>query len=237
MTALKLIVSNDSYKDKIEATYNNYISNTMDFIESTLKIVQIGDDSQIVVGDITTLGDIKDCTDKLISYYGYVDLSTTSIQEIANAVYTIAHDHGDIVIDDLHLGPMGETITDTTTIGDIEDDLKELLSGLTATFAWQVNIKFDLSVIPYYKSTTVPKTQSLDANDFFPTIQPSVDGEGLDPEHLKDIGVVVFKMFLDPAEGNKVSYVPVEAYAGSLCKDDKDPNTGVTKFIDTIINS
>ena len=54
---------------------------------------------------------------------------------------------------------------------------------------------------------------------------------------MKDIGVVVFKMFLDPAEGNKVSYDIVEAFAGSLNKDDKDPNTGVTKFIDTIINS
>ena len=63
------------------------------------------------------------------------------------------------------------------------------------------------------------------------------DKVGLDPEHLKDIGVVVFKMYLDPAEGNKVSYEIVEAYAGSLYKDAKDPNTGVTKFIDTIINS
>jgi len=47
----------------------------------------------------------------------------------------------------------------------------------------------------------------------------------------------VFKMYLDPAEGNKVSYEPVEAFAGSLCKDDKDPNTGVSKFIDDIVNS
>lgn len=44
-------------------------------------------------------------------------------------------------------------------------------------------------------------------------------------------------MYLDPSEGNKVNFEAVEAYAGSLYKDDKDPNTGVTKFIDTIVNS
>jgi hypothetical protein len=84
---------------------------------------------------------------------------------------------------------------------------------------------------------SVPKTLALDAASFFSTIQPSLDGEGLDSEHLKDIGVVVFKAYLDPTEGNKVSFEPVEAYCGSLYKDDVDPTTKVTKFIDTIINS
>ena len=84
---------------------------------------------------------------------------------------------------------------------------------------------------------SVPETIALNAASFFPTIQPALDGDGLDPEHLKDIGVVVFKTYLDPSEGNKVNVEVVEAFAGSLYKDDKDPNTGVTKFIDTIINS
>lgn len=84
---------------------------------------------------------------------------------------------------------------------------------------------------------SIPDTLALDANNYFSTIQPAADGEGFDPEHLKDIGVVVYKAFLDPSEGNKVSYELVEAFCGSLYKDDKDPNTGVSKFIDTIINT
>lgn len=84
---------------------------------------------------------------------------------------------------------------------------------------------------------SIPTTLALDANNYFASIQPASDGEGFDAEHLKDIGVVVYRTYLDPSEGNKVSYEPVEAYCGSLYKDDKDPNTGVTKFIDTIINS
>jgi len=83
----------------------------------------------------------------------------------------------------------------------------------------------------------VPETLALDAANYFSTIQPATDGEGFDPDHLKDVGVVVYKAYLDQSEGNKVSFEAVEAYCGSLFKDDKDPNTGVTKFLDTIINS
>lgn len=81
----------------------------------------------------------------------------------------------------------------------------------------------------------VPSTVSQEANSFFPTID--FDGEKFDRANMKKIGVVVYKMYLDPSEGNKINFEPVEAYAGSLCKTDKDPNTGATTFIDTIINS
>ena len=129
-------------------------------------------------------------------------------------------------------------VLSTITISELANAVAQLYVdefGISGT--WSFTFKYLDRCDPYYESTNVPRTQSLDAASFFPTIQPALDGEGFDPEHLKDIGVVVFKMFLDPAEGNKVSYDIVEAFAGSLNKDDKDPNTGVTKFIDTIINS
>lgn len=81
----------------------------------------------------------------------------------------------------------------------------------------------------------VPDTLSRSANEFFPTID--FDGTAFDRTHMKKIGVVVYKMFVDPSENNKINFEPVEAYAGSLGRNDKDPNTGVTTFIDTIINS
>lgn len=81
----------------------------------------------------------------------------------------------------------------------------------------------------------VPDTVSQEANGYFPTIE--FDGERFVRDNLKKIGVVVYKMYLDPSEGNKISFEPVEAYAGSLRKTDRDPNTGATTFIDTIINS
>lgn len=86
----------------------------------------------------------------------------------------------------------------------------------------------------------LPDTVSLEANSYFPTINTFTDDNGdlrIEREHLKKIGLVVYKMYMDPTEGNKISFEPVEAYAGSLGKDDKDPDTGVTTFLDTIVNS
>jgi hypothetical protein len=93
----------------------------------------------------------------------------------------------------------------------------------------------------------IPETVSQEANTYFPTLDTMTvtpdryidndTGFRFVRDNLKKIGVIVYKMFLDPSEGNKINFEPVEAYAGSLCKDDKDPNTGATTFIDTIINS
>jgi hypothetical protein len=86
----------------------------------------------------------------------------------------------------------------------------------------------------------LPDTVSLEANSYFPTINMFTDDEGIlrfERDNLKKIGLVVYKMYMDPTEGNKINFEPVEAYAGSLGKDDKDPDTGVTTFLDTIVNS
>ena len=86
----------------------------------------------------------------------------------------------------------------------------------------------------------LPDTVSLEANTYFPTINMFTDEDGelrFERTQLKKIGLIVYKMYMDPTEGNKISFEPVEAYAGSLGKDDKDPDTGVTTFLDTIVNS
>lgn len=134
--------------------------------------------------------------------------------------------------------------TQIKTIGDIKKCLEEWFnsnSGASYKPVWYAIIRYQTKVSsPYYESTEVPQTQSLDASQYFPTIQMALGDDGnnvLDTEHMKDIGVVVYKMYVDPTEGNKVSYEAVEAYAGSLYKNDVNPTTGVTKFIDTIINS
>ena len=54
---------------------------------------------------------------------------------------------------------------------------------------------------------------------------------------MYDIGVIVLKAYLDAAEGNKISFAPIESFVGSLDRNAVNPNTGVTKFIDEIVNS
>ena len=79
-------------------------------------------------------------------------------------------------------------------------------------------------------------TVSKTAIDFFPTVGINAEGR-VDTDLLKNIGVVVFKSYIDPGNGNKISFEIVEAFSGSLDKEAKDPNTGTSRFIDKIINT
>jgi hypothetical protein len=118
---------------------------------------------------------------------------------------------------------------------------KEMLSGdakLSAVYEKEYAPKFGWHNLE--GDDNVPDTLSREANEYFPTITTVLDSEGemrFDRDHMKKIGVVVYRIFVDPSENNKLNFEPVEAYAGSLGRNDKDPTTGVTTFIDTIINS
>lgn len=79
-------------------------------------------------------------------------------------------------------------------------------------------------------------TLSKYASNFFPSIFSREDGT-LDRDRLMNIGVVVFKGWVDAESGNKIKYEPVEAFAGSLKSDDVDPVTGSSRFIDDIVNT
>jgi len=102
--------------------------------------------------------------------------------------------------------------------------VETLIDDLTET-----SIKF------YTNDPDDNETVSQMASSFFPSIA-STD-KGLDREHMKKIGVVVFKAFLDAAEGNKISFNLVESFVGELDRGAVNPNTGASTFIDTIVNS
>ena len=93
--------------------------------------------------------------------------------------------------------------------------------------------------------TSLYDTVSRDANGFFLPITTNTETDKetgrsyikVDTTNMKKIGVVVYKAYLDASEGNKVSFDVVESFCGSLDKTAKDPNTGVSTFIDEIINT
>lgn len=76
---------------------------------------------------------------------------------------------------------------------------------------------------------------ALEANNYFSSISLNSDG-GFDRENMKKIGLVVVKAFLDASAGNKISFQTVESFVGSLDRNAKNPNTGATTFIDTLVN-
>ena len=77
---------------------------------------------------------------------------------------------------------------------------------------------------------------SRQAASQFPAIN-FYDASHFDNEHLKDIGVVVFKAFKDTSNGGKIGFQLVESFIGSLSKKSKDRITSYNAFIDNVVNS
>lgn len=84
--------------------------------------------------------------------------------------------------------------------------------------------------------TTSQESISRRASMMFPLI----DYDGMSHfsrDHLKDIGVVVFKAFKDSDNNGKVGFQLLESFVGSFDKHARDPVTKANRFIDDIVNS
>lgn len=77
-------------------------------------------------------------------------------------------------------------------------------------------------------------TLSLVASSSFPEITTR-DGH-YDTDLLKRVGVVVYQMFVDRSNNNKISFSAVESFVGSLNRKAVDPITKASIFLDTMVN-
>jgi hypothetical protein len=78
-------------------------------------------------------------------------------------------------------------------------------------------------------------TLSEQVAGYFPIIR-HVD-DSLERTYLKQIGIVVFKVQPDPANENKITFVPVESFIGSLDRNAKNESNGDIIFIDDVVNN
>ena len=89
--------------------------------------------------------------------------------------------------------------------------------------------------IPLESDTIENETLGSLACKYFPPFS-FVNENTLDNTNFDKIGLVVFKMYVDPSNNNKVNFIPVETFIGSLDKTSKDLKTGKSTFIDLIVN-
>lgn len=83
---------------------------------------------------------------------------------------------------------------------------------------------------------TSSESLSRRASMIFPTI--NFDGMNhFQQEHLKKIGIAVFKAFKDVDNNNKVNFELVESFVGSLDSTARDPITKANIFIDDVVNA
>ena len=79
------------------------------------------------------------------------------------------------------------------------------------------------------------ETLSRTTATFFPEFK--FKNGKLDHDNIKKIGIVVLKMYIDEGNENRIGFLPVESFVGSLNKYETDINTRATVFIDNIVNT
>ena len=82
--------------------------------------------------------------------------------------------------------------------------------------------------------TILDDSVTKNAVNLFPTLKYA--DNKLERKYLKQIGVVVFKIFKDYSNNGKIGFLPVESFVGSLDRKAKDKLTNNDIFIDNIIN-
>ena len=165
-----------------------------------------------------------------ISYSVYQPLSS-----IGNLPYTFKdkgkwHDHNEFIINGNK-----EAAAQGLNIQEISPARHQVFADPTCYYQQEYNLS-DFCAKEFFSSDPEEETISQQLNGYFSTIQYTDTGK-LDRDNMYDIGVIVLKAYLDAAEGNKISFAPIESFVGSLDRNAVNPNTGVTKFIDTIVNS
>lgn len=115
-------------------------------------------------------------------------------------------------------------------VADVKNRAGKCMSEYMKQSVYDMNFQIMLSSYSM-NSTTVSKT----AASYFPNIS-YVNQHFLNRKYLKSIGIVVFQVFKDEANSKKLNFSPVEAFVGSLDKNDRDPTTKATMFIDDIVN-
>ena len=85
-------------------------------------------------------------------------------------------------------------------------------------------------------SSTSTKSGLADvATGYFPELTYTATHR-IDRNYLKQIGIVVFKMIKTATTNNKISFVPVESFVGSLNQNDVDLVKGTNVFIENLVN-
>lgn len=165
-----------------------------------------------------------------ISYAVYQPLSSVGTLPYTFKEKNKWHIHNEFIINGNK-----EAAAQGLNIQEISQDRYQIYADPKCYYQQEYNLS-DFCAKEFFSTDPEEETISQELNGYFSTIQYADTGK-LDRENMYDIGVVVLRAYLDAAEGNKISFTPIESFVGSLDRNAVNPNTGVTKFIDKIVNS
>ncbi len=246
-TAESSYQQNNDLVRQVNSVWKNYhlravgLDTTCETLGSISQVIgNVLEISANALGDDTAVGTIPEIVGNINAWGDFLNNAITALTDIwrkdEKLSSLIAETQGKFVGVNQH-----------TTLGQFRDEIEQLYFYYTAVAGYHAADGDD----------NLPETVAFEANGFFLPISfktqnvlsswidenneahqnEEVAVGAFDRDNLKKIGVIVYRAYVDPAEGNKVSLEAVEAFCGSLYKDDKNPTTGVSEFIDTIINT
>lgn len=221
------------------------IDNILSSSDNTINSKNI---SPINFSSISVLADIS--VDNYLTEEGEVDENSIVIIDKLRGQYAKSSDGKEC----LGIIPVITTATNALYAQDLLDitsadaDAYEIFSPVNGKIEYVSNINIsngsittaDLFAselaIPAYDKNIYTESLSRMVAKQFPTIG-YVTPETFEKEHFKKIGVVVLKAYVDNSANNLINFEIAESFVGSFGKDDVDPVTGKTTFIDTLVNA
>lgn len=79
------------------------------------------------------------------------------------------------------------------------------------------------------------RSMSQIAAKMFPALN-WISKNRLEREHLKHVGLIVFKLEIDPANESRILVTPAESFYGSLDRHSKNSQTGASDYLGDIVN-
>lgn len=232
------INENDELSDLLSVDEGNTITSYMSLSNlnsGTITIQELDDmltDNKIKLHGEKQLMIVNMSRDKYKKDYrdnemvGIVPVVTTA----ANALYAQGFIRNDFETKDRVYNTIGHFET-----RDVDEDYGKKMSGLNGDSDLSDIAGFTQNFGSENLSSLFEGEQTLSrtAIDFFP--QFKFKNHNIDNENLKKIGIVVFKMFIDEGNEDRIGFIPVESFTGSLIRNDVD-EVGKSVFIDRIVN-
>ena len=242
MLAVKLPYSNESFSKYKAITYSVEAGTTTDVIKETeisaIGVVNGSDILKITIDPVENKGNIE--------YDTYDNYQTGNKDDLANKICIVDITRSKYEIDKsttnsteyIGIVPIITTpfnalfYQNILSVSAVASDYDfNNISGIQNLNGAEIISNFNIDLNSTDIKTVTP---SKIAQQYF-TKLPFIAPKQIDQNNLHKVGIVVFKLKNNPAN-NKIDFIPVESFVGSLNKNSKDTLTKTSNYIDDIVN-
>ena len=214
--------------------YDKYKTHEKTITPNTFRIIDITQKKYDNIGMVSANVELQDSKYANVAeeFVGIVPVVVSPMnalyfqQIIPDTTFTVADKNSD-----LYGAEQTQNISAFNAIADVVNRDAHYFTAYMNKKTYDMNFELALS-----SNSINDMTMSKIAASYFPNIN-YINSNFLDRKYLKSIGIVVFQAFKDVANNKKLNFSPVEAFIGSLDRNEKDATTKASLYIDDVVNS